>query len=234
MGRHLTNSGLVLPIIRKVICRDDTFICSICRSEYKTKVEANNCLNHCWYDVQNLYPVVLRKLNGRYVVFRCHFCCRDYKDESDALSCARRCQGERNQLHVHEQLLNDLPIEAPSHRPSRIRLVAMKTAPIRASIPKAVENDDPVESVERVEAVEGVEPVQPVEQDSDDMAEIEIPDDAVPPPPRKTKADFPKPWIRMDAKYQCCYCKSLFFTKMETESCFNGHFDENGVEKEVS
>ncbi|WP_141735824.1 hypothetical protein [Oligoflexus tunisiensis] len=213
MGRHLTSSGLILPVIRKVICRDDFFVCSICRSEYKSKVEANNCLNHCWFDVQQLYPVVLRKLNGRHVVFRCHFCCRDYKDESEALSCARRCQGDRNQLHVHEQLLNDLPIEAPTHRPSRIRLVAMKTMPVRPAKSKAPE-EDPVEQVDDVQ--EDVE--SPLEADA-------------PVSQQRTKADFPKPWVRMDAKYQCCYCKKLFYTKMETETCFNGHFDEEGYEK---
>jgi len=221
MGRQLTNnSGIILPVIRKVICRDDAYICSICRSEYKSMVEANNCLNHCWFDVQNLYPVVLRKLHGRNVVFRCHYCCRDYKDESDALSCARRCQGDRNRLHVHEQILNDLPIEAPSHRPSRLRLVTLKTVPLKNSQPKA--KDDAAERFES-KAQEG-------------LAEVEIPEEAPPPPqaPRKTKADFPKQWIRMDAKYKCCYCKKLFFTKMETESCFNGHFDANGVEREPS
>ncbi|MDQ3233151.1 MAG: hypothetical protein M3Q07_15140 [Pseudobdellovibrionaceae bacterium] len=212
MSRNLTNSGLILPVIRKVICRDDCYICSICRSEYKTKVEANNCLNHCWYDVQTLYPVVLRKLNGRHVVFRCHFCCRDYKDESDALSCARRCQGDRNQLHVHEQLLNDLPLEAPTHRPSHIRLVAMKTMAARP----VTQPQDHEESLDQAELVE---------------SEVEIPNETSEQKPGKTKADFPKTWVRMDAKYQCLYCKKMYFTKMETESCFNGHFDEEGFEK---
>jgi len=220
MARQLTNSGIVLPVIRKVICRDDVYICSICRSEYKTKVEANNCLNHCWYDVQNLYPVVLRKLNGRYVVFRCHFCCRDYKDETDALSCARRCQGDRNQLHVHEQLLNDLPIEAPTHRPSRIRLVAMKAVPQRPLAKAKV--DEP--------AVEQTPETADVEVPDIEMSDAELPPDAPELPPRKTRADFPKPWVRMDAKYQCCCCRSQFFTKMETEACFNGHFDADGFE----
>jgi hypothetical protein len=213
MGRHLTNSGLILPVIRKVICRDDFFVCSICRSEYKSKVEANNCLNHCWYDVQQLYPVVLRKINGRHVVFRCHFCCRDYKDESEALNCARRCQGERNQLHVHEQLLNDLPIEAPSHRPSRIRLVAMKAAPTRPAKARELEEDH----------------VEQADEGLVENVDLTLEADA-PSGPRKSKADFPKAWVRMDAKYQCCYCRSLFFTKMETEACFNGHFDEDGFE----
>lgn len=211
MSRHLTNSGLVLPVIRKVISRDDHYICSICRSDYRTKVEANNCLNHCWYDVQELYPVVLRKLHGRFVVFRCHFCCRDYKDETDALSCARRCMGERNKQHVHEQLLNDLPIEAPTQRPSRIRMVALKAVPTRpVSKPKVEESD--------IEAV-----------DSD--VEVEIPGDQPPAASRRTRADFPKQWVRVDAKYQCCYCKKLLYTKMEIEACFNGHFDEEGFEK---
>lgn len=210
MGRHLTNSGLILPVIRKVISRDDVYICSLCRSEYTSKVEANTCLNHCWYEVQELYPVVLRKLNGRHVVFRCHFCCRDYRDETDALNCARRCQGERNSLHIREQLLNDLPLEAPTPRPSRIRLVAMK--PMAAKIP----------SKQKESGNETYE---------EDVSEVEIPDDAPSAPPRKSKADFPKQWIRLNEKYQCCYCKSLYYTKMETEGCFNHHFDEQGFEK---
>lgn len=220
MARQLTHSGIVLPVIRKVICRDDNFICSICRSEYKSKVEANNCLNHCWYDVQKLYPVVLRKLNARQVVFRCHFCCRDYKDETDALRCAHRCQSERNQLHVHEQLLNDLQIEAPTHRPSRIRLVAMKAAP-QHPLTKA-KKDEP-------KAVETHE-MATAESAAIEMTDAEVPGNTPELPPRRTKAAFPKPWVRMDAKYQCGYCRSQFFTKMETEACFNGHFDADGYE----
>jgi hypothetical protein len=94
----------------------------------------------------------------------------------------------------------------------------MKAAPLKASLPRAKEEVE-----------------ESMENSDEGVSEVEIPDEAAPPPPpRKTKADFPKQWIRMDAKYQCCYCKKLFFTKMETESCFNGHFDENGVEIEPS
>lgn len=222
MGRHLTNSGLILPVIRKVISRDGAYVCCICRSEYKTKVEANNCLNHCWYDVQHLYPVVLRKLNGRHVVFRCQYCCRDYEDESSALSCARRCRGERNHLHIREQLLNDLPIEAPSHRPSRIRLVAVKAMPGHPLAKPQVE--DVVDQPEDVD----------VDSEVDVVSEDDIVTDTPEGPARKSKADFPKQWTRMDARYQCAYCKNLFYTKVETEACFSDHFDADGYEKIAS
>ncbi len=218
MTRQLTHSGLILPVIRKVICRDDAFVCSICRTEYSSKVDANNCLNHCWFDIQDLYPVVLRKINGRRVVFRCHFCCRDYKDESEALSCARRCQNDRNNLHVREQLINDLPIEAPTQRPSRIRLVAMKLPPSK-----------PVKSRPIEESTEMVDEQLHVETETSEQEAVENLSEQA--PPRRTKADFPKQWVRMDAKYQCRYCNALFYTKMEVEACFNNHFDEEGFEK---
>ena|GEM_PF-3153703 len=216
MTRNLTDSGLILPVIRKVISRDGSYVCSICRNEYSSKVDANNCLNHCWMEVQSLYPVVLRKINGRFVVFRCHFCCRDYRDESDALSCARRCQGDRNKLHVREQLLNDLPIEAPNHqRPAHLRLVTFKAAPNRASAPPK-----PKESEPRPDAM--------------DELEVPLPDaEAAPKPRGKHKKEFAKHWIRQNEKYQCYSCKTHFYTKMEAEGCFDGHFDEEGYEKET-
>lgn len=213
MPRHLANSSLLLPVIRKVICRNGSYICSICRTEYLSKVEANNCLNQCWYDVQEIYPVVERKLGGLKKVYRCHFCCRDYPEESEALSCAKRCQGQRNQLHVREQLLNELPIKPPKHRPRRLRLVAVPTMSPSDLTQPAVDGEDADEFA------------------ADLDADIEVPGEAPAAPPRKTKASFQKPWIRMNAQYQCCYCKNLMFTKAEAETCFNKHFDAEGFEK---
>ncbi len=215
MNRNLTNSGLILPVIRKVISRDGSYVCSICRNAYSSKVDANNCLNHCWMEVQSLYPVVLRKINGRFVVFRCHFCCRDYRDESDALNCARRCQGDRNKLHVREQLLNDLPIEAPNHqRPSNLRLVALKAAPSKALAPPKPKESEP-------QLPEAEQPLEPL-----------VHAEAAPKPRGKHKKEFAKHWIRQNEKYQCYTCKTLFYTKMEAQGCFDAHFDEEGYEKE--
>jgi hypothetical protein len=72
-----------------------------------------------------------------------------------------------------------------------------------------------------------------------DSAAIEITDTNLPHDtpelrPRKTKAAFPKPWVRMGAKYQCSYCRNQSFTKMEAEACFAGHFDAEGFEIPVA
>ncbi|MCX6128269.1 MAG: hypothetical protein NTX25_04295 [Proteobacteria bacterium] len=213
MSRQLTGSGIILPIIRKVICRDEVYVCCICRSDYKSKIEANNCLNQCWFDVQELYPVVVRKLNVRKVVFRCHFCCRDYSDDMEALNCARRCLNAANKQHIKEQLINELPIEAPNRRPSRLRLVTAKpqAAPpkskIKARSKKASPQNNTTPEDKSAPAVE--------------KTYIEK---------RRKKSAFPKHWVRADAKYQCKYCNQKFFTKMEVEACFNGHFDQEDFE----
>jgi hypothetical protein len=220
MARQQLGKGLMLPVIRKVICRDDAYLCTICRSEYKSKVDANNCLNQCWFDIQDLYPVVLRKFELRRVAFRCHFCCRDYPDELEAMNCAQRCLNSRNTQHIQEQLVNDLPIEAPNRKASRVRLVAVKAQPQQT--PSKFSNR-PTFMPDANNAVDSSDA-------TNESVPMELPIELAVVDNRRTKAVFPKQWIRADAKYQCKYCNKQYFTKMEVEGCFNGHFDEQDFE----
>ena len=226
MARQLSDAGIMLPVIRKVICRDGCFICSICRSEYQSRIEANNCLNACWLDIQDFYPIVLHKLNLRKIAFRCQFCCRDYLDESLALACARRCLSARNNQHIKEQLVNDLPIVAPVRKSSRLRLIATRPSAAAGRFHKSPPQQSSASAKDPNSITTEPLLVQPPIVPESRPAHPEV----KPIDTRRTKASFPKQWIRNDARYQCKYCNSLFFTKMETETCFHSHFDEQGFE----
>ncbi len=224
--RHKASAALPTPVIRKLIRREDTFICSICRSEYDNSLEANTCLNHCWFDLKHFYPVILRRGPRHTLIFRCHFCCRNYADEGEALSCARACLGERNKSHIREQLLNDLPLEAPPKRPSRVRLAITRSSPSKilgkekveetnSAVPSPDDSDVPV-------SAESPAPTEVVEN-----KEVLINEKS-----GRRKDSFSKPWVRHDAKYKCNCCNSMYFTRMEAEACFDKHFDAEGYEME--
>lgn len=223
--------GIATPVIRKLIRRGDAYMCSICRSEYETALEANNCLNHCWFDLKNFYPVVLRRgLKGR-TLFRCHFCCRDYKEEGEALGCARRCLNERNQQHFREQLLNDMPLDAPPKRPSRLRLAIKRTPPRK----EEATPQQAIAAAPEAPASPSVALSQPpVSTPEPSVTEALSPVPAAPARTGRHKDSFEKPWVRHDAKYKCNVCLKKYFTKMEADACFTGHFDEEGYEKETS
>ena len=48
--------------------------------------------------------------------------------------------------------------------------------------------------------------------------------------PLQRKDSFESFWVRKDAKYECRFCHTQFFTRIEVEKCFNDHFDESGIE----
>jgi hypothetical protein len=176
--------------------------------------------------VKDFYPVVLHKPRGKKALFRCHFCCRDYQHENEALSCARRCESDRSNIHDREQILGDINLDGIPRRPSRIRLVALNSAPVKRLTSKKPEPADSQQSSKKSGTRELVkEPLLLAEE----PPSLETP--AAPPPPiAKHKSEFPDHWIRVDAKYQCRYCRAFFYTKMEGEACFNGHFNEEGFE----
>ena len=221
MQRSLAQHNLVLPIIKRVMRRGNLYLCSLCRTEHHTAVEANHCLNTCWYDIKNFYPVVLRKLDKRRWVFRCHFCCRDYQVESEAYDCALRCLDGRNEVHLKEQILNDLPLAPPSKKPSRIRLITMQKRVSSASKHKSSKPQQLAKPI----ADKALEIV---------ATELELPNSSAPSRPKgKHLREFKQKWMRKNEKYQCKYCHKQHYTRLEAESCFADHFDAEGYEKET-
>ncbi len=310
MNHPLKNPQWLLPVIRKVIRRNGVFVCSICRTEYSTMGEANGCLNQCWYEIRNFYPVVKRRRLHK-LIYRCQYCCRDYDFETQALACANACSSDRNRQHIQEQLVNDLPVDVPAKRPGSVRLNQQSSLGRR--LRRQIENDvladrpaheDDIHDIAIDHPVAG-EASAPLSQHEAPLPESGKPSSgfqkpsstnagtsskapaaaapsaatapaantataaksaksnastqaaaaekastkaAAEAPAEAAKAaaapqaevnkgrhkdSFPKQWSRQDAKYQCRYCNKRFYTKQEVEDCFNGHFNEDGYEKEV-
>lgn len=192
---------LRLPLVRRIFRHADVYLCGLCKTEHRSYGEANSCMNQCWFDVHNFFPVVKRKLSRDTWTHRCLFCCRDYTNEQDAFGCAARCAGEKNRLQLREQLLNDLPLPPPTRKTSRLLMLARVVKPTAKK--EIATAPAPVKVKKKTEII--------------DLG--------------KNKADYKLPYVRKGEKYQCPYCRTLHFTKTECEGCFATHFKEDGYEK---
>ena len=99
-----------IPIFRKVFRKGQVFVCGICRSEYDQRKDANNCLNFCWFEISRRKSVIHVHDAKHGDCYRCLYCGRKHKAEMAAVLCAKSCMERHNQLHIHEQLWNDLPL----------------------------------------------------------------------------------------------------------------------------
>lgn len=193
---------LKLPLVRRIFRHADVYICGLCKTKHESFGQANSCMNQCWFDVHNFFPVVKRKLSRDTWVHRCLFCCRDYTNEQEAFACAAACAGEKNRLQMKEQLLNDLPLPPPTRKQSRLLMLARV---VRPKTPK-----------KKIEA--------PKTNDDAHKKKTEIIDLG------KNRKEYKKPFVRKGEKYQCPYCRTLHFTKVECETCFGTHWKEDGYE----
>lgn len=213
-----------VPIFRKVFKKGHVYTCGICRSDYPTRAEANTCLNYCWYSLKEQYPLVIKSDIFQSKKYRCQLCFREYKTEDAGLECAAICMDLREKVHVQEQLSNDLEITTKPRR--RFKLVRV----VPQEVQKSPAKDNPTLDEEMDQTEEALPDSIAPEQ------EPNVEPEAAPPPEEPTiikrhKSEFDGAWVREGAKYKCRYCSELYYTKMEAEECFNGHFDEEGLEK---
>jgi hypothetical protein len=206
---------LRLPLIRKVFRQADTYICGLCKTDYKNYGDANSCMNQCWFDIHNFYPVVKRKRAANTWVFRCLFCCRDFTNEIGAYTCAKHCVGDRNRSQLREQLLNELPLPPPARPVSRLMMLA-RVIPIAPKI--------------EAKGKEKAQLAAPVTTPEVGLAKTEAKEAFK----GLHKSTFDKPINRKGEKYQCLYCREIHFTKVEAQGCFDHHFKEDGYETVVS
>ena len=230
MGKIRVLERQGLPTIRKVIrVGRSAFICGVCRRQHRNLVLANDCMNQCWLEVQELYPLVFQRRVGSSPHFRCRFCSRDYEKREDGLACASDCKAKKNRLHFLESQMMNLPITIKK-RP-RIRYAPMSTTVLSRFSFK--NQDHKVADVEKEKGeAEAVIPIEPVVEMDAAPAPVQPKVDPEPEEEaRRHRSEYKKEWIRKDAKYQCCHCLDKFFTKKEVTNCFESHFDENGYEK---
>lgn len=195
---------LRLPLVRRIFRQADKYICGLCKSVHKSYGQANSCMNQCWFDVHNFFPVVKRRLSRDTWVNRCLFCCRDYSNEQEAFACAAHCAGERNRLQLSEQLLNDLPLPPPTRKVSRLLMLT------RVARPQVKKEEVKVEAPK-------------VEKNKTEIIDL-----------GKNRKAFKKQYVRKGEKYSCVYCHTLHFTKKECEECFETHWKEDGYEKIIA
>lgn len=225
MGQKFQTKQARVPVIRKIFRKGKVFTCGICRSNYHSRGEANHCLNECWFQLRHHYPLIHEKHHGQPIKYKCQFCYRIYTDQEEALDCAQLCMEAHEQKHLSEQLTNDLPISVKSRR--KFKLIRVNSSGIKSdgesAEPPLVKIVKPDPSVSTPSVENDVKVEEKPEKTKEETAK---PDD------RRHISFYEKSWIREGAKYKCCYCGTLHYTRIEVEPCFNGHFDKDGLEKE--
>ena len=211
------------PVIRKVLHMNGTYTCTLCKSRYDNRDEALECLSHCWREIKDQYPLVRRRVQGIGEVYRCRICCRDYILEEKGMACAQDCIEKNTKKQHLEQDLNDLPIDLPP-RPT-LKLPDVKRINYKPPVQSMFKKDP---KKEKEASNEEAPPVETTEEQgaSEEAAPEEKPDN------RKEKTYWKKQWIRKNEKYQCSYCKELYYTRVEAQACFDKNFGEDGKELE--
>lgn len=213
--------------IRRIIRRGHHYLCGLCRSGFEIEGEALGCLQECWSELLSLEPLLIRR-RGRGVIYRCRFCARDYRQVPDAEECAAECRDRHVHRYELELLAHDV-VEAP--RPLR-KIARPVPPPVRLAPP-------PKKLKSKAKAKDDANPANPVNADvavkpqgslqdaaPSDGPVVETPEEAAPEaaegaPAKKKRPD--KSHFRDGAKYVCVECKTEYFTKLEVETCFNGH-----------
>ena len=216
-----------LPTVRSVFRQGDKFICGLCRKNYPTQRHAIGCLNNCWLKIGQMDPTVpvikRRKLRGH----KCRYCSRIYQHLDEATECAFDCRSQRKERHQNDlQMLEMKPEELNK---KAFEFQSFTQAPVNTEVFSRVKWTTKEESEEENPQTPetGEEETQETQEEPlEEGEQLPVEEDT-----RQKKSDFQKPVVRKDEKYQCSFCKELYFTKMETEQCFNGHFDEEGFEK---
>lgn len=206
-----------LPVVRKVFRQNGEFICGICRQHHDRRENAFKCLDQCWNEVLQSTPVV-GTFRGRNKAFKCRFCCRVYIEEKEAMACAMECIELRKSQHYASMKIAKVPANK-FHSRAKYHFVSFQKGEIKSDYVSRF-------NLRRKGTSSAVQVETHIEEENDSTEETK---DTVA-PPKKTKADYPKPFIRNHAKYECMYCHELYFTKIEVDKCFNGHFDSDGVE----
>ncbi len=229
-----------IPTIRSIIRQGNLFICGLCRSNHDVQGRAVACLNRCWLKVNRLEPAVpvytrpkFQGMKPKLEGHKCRYCSRIYNHMDEAVACAMDCRttkkhGHKIDLQVFEMKAEDLEVEP-------FEFATFSSAPVNKEVHSRFNLRRRTKSeIEEKKAAEEAEKQKNEEANSqqDSTASKDSKKDSQAPekPKQRKKSEFKSASIRKDAKYQCVVCKELYFTKIETEGCFNNHFDEDGLE----
>lgn len=220
------------PTVRRVLKLAGYAVCGLCRRRFSHLSEAQLCLMSCWESVLHSYPLIHRVtgykpttgIDTSQSVFRCRFCSRDYFKEEAGLACARRCL---KLCHDNFTKAHNLP---PSQVPEKVRRSFVSDEQkVKVNYVSRFNFKRKEPEAEVIE-----EPEVPIVDSGDPHSgggyQLKTLDGPDKPKEERNKGFYPKPFLRQNAKYRCAYCLKDYFTKMEVEQCFDGHFDDQGRE----
>ncbi|MFW7379498.1 MAG: hypothetical protein ACOH5I_11865 [Oligoflexus sp.] len=246
-----------IPIFRKLFRKGSLFVCGICRSEYHSRVDGNNCLNFCWFELKNLNSVFVLRHPKRGWLYRCQFCARDHASETAAQLCAHNCREKNDQIHIHEQLLNELPLS--DHRPQPLILIrspkeivkktppAKKRKPTKQELPQILvtptHRDDLSTVVPTTEPVidepSVLMPSRKLKEEDDDKIDLLVHADKTHSIPdskfenHEQNAAANSAWSLSPIGYRCRICHVIYDTSYEAESCHAEHMEQQSAATEI-
>jgi hypothetical protein len=207
--------------VRKVLLADDGFVCGICRSSYESAPEAQRCLKVCTVEMMSNMIVERARHHGK-LMYKCGCCRRLYEARETAENCLKDCRSGfvgKNSIDEVEGVEKRLRIAKTKPyqsqpKPQKIKLIP----PYR--LRKMVSEADIDAEIAAAEA--RGEGGGAGGADGTPAAKME--------PVLRRKADLKDKFIRQGAQYQCAYCMQLYYTKVEVQSCFEAHPDEEIVQ----
>lgn len=241
------------PIFRKLFKQGHLFICGICRSQYSSRVEANNCLNFCWFELKSMSAVVIFRDRNCGFRYRCQYCARDFATNEDASQCAQSCIDKRNQIHIHEQLWNDLPLA--DQRPTPVVLVPKnvfiemikkpasptrnktKSRPRHKAAHAAFGRSSkyspvPIPSIESgptgIQSTEASDVIDTLVHQAASL-ETELKAAQSPSEDHHHISQYTCHWHPNPLGYRCSVCQSIHELESEAEACFYRHFAADGA-----
>ena len=232
------------PPILRVLRKDGSHICGICRNTFRTNEHAVDCLKTCWASLNESGQGITLIIDLGQEKYLCLFCFRHYRLPGEARACAEDCAAKGEKKLRRLNVLPHLPVESRSKRTFEAINVPIGAAPFQRNRSQSTTKSDvpkkkPGETEMSDLSASGIvnEAPMPPPQGTPEPEKITVtPQKAVKEHKKRHKKEFPKPFSRKDAKYMCLVCNSNYFTKSEVESCFDAHFDEEGfyVEREVA
>lgn len=221
------------PTIRRVLKQGGLSMCGLCRRRYKETATAQKCLLGCWQQVCESYPLIHRQtgykprtgIDTSRSVYRCRFCSRDFFTEEQGLSCAQSCLTACTEKLRKSLNMPTIDIKVRSKLSFGNQLVKVKKDYVSRFAFKRKSAEEEKPAVEQT-AGEPEIPIgdsgDPHNKDAAGKGEVIV--------ERRSRDEWPKNFTRQNAKYRCSYCLTDTFTKMEVQACFDGHFDEDGLE----
>ena len=202
------------------------FQCGLCQKVYSSPSTALKCLEN---DGLQKQFIPITRYHWNKLQFRCPVCNTYYESLENAQKCSEKCLNIYpipESLHSIIHGLYSQNIRNSDHSKKTIQTSSQE---ISQSIIKDLSSQTP-QNIDTKETTS--QNLETPKQKPETVAAPPPKPEFVPKPDADKKFRLPnqKPFVRMDAAYECTVCRSRYFSKDDVESCFNSHplLEESG------